>query len=538
MPEPEYGDGRAGWATPVAVASAVLFLASAGVATRLAYDPAAAGVRLAQLLIGFGVCGVLLVGRLWVFTGVGYVATLLALGLGFWARFANPDAAAVMAGALVILLPLQAGGVLLAHLRGRRLEAELLGAAWALSVWLLILTGERSAWLAAGAGAVAAVLCSRPAGPARRVWLWGGAGGAARGAVVYVALLAGPPELLNYTPLLGDEIAGRAALWRQMLGLAADYRFTGSGLGMTALVASSYLFLLHVPLFHHAHNTLIQIVLEQGVAGGVGFGGMAVAAAGMACALAGRADRTLRVLGACGLAAVVIAVAHGLLDSELYASAWVPVFFLPFGYCGGAQVYAWRNTPRLPTRVDGRRWVLRRLGAVAAVVVVGLGLWGALGGRAAWYANLGALAQTQAELSVYHWPDWGFQDQVRRDPGVDLEPAMAYLRAALAVDPANVTALRRLGQIALAREEYAAAHAYLLAAYAAQPQDRAVRQYLGESYALAGDASDAARLWQSIDVTHGQLGLRQGWYQALGDSRHQQCMQEAIELYERGLAPP
>jgi hypothetical protein len=474
----------------------------------------------------------------WVFAGVGYAATGLALTLGLWAGFAESNAAAAMAGALVALLPLQAGGMLLAHLQGRHLAVKLLGSAWALSAWLLLLTGERSAWLAVVVGAGAALVGGRVPGWAR----WLRLGAAVVGAVLlggYGLLLVEPPALLAHAPLLGADLADRAVLWRQMIGLAADYRFTGSGLGMTSMVASSYLFLLHVPLYYHAHNTPIQIVLEQGSVGALGFAGMAAAAAWMACRLAGREERTLRVIGACGLAAVVATVAHALLDAELYASVWVPLFFLPLGYSWAGQAYAGRSTLSLLYGHGARRRrMTRRASAAAGVVVLAVGLWAALSGRAAWYANLGALAQTRAELSVFRWPAWGIQDQVRRAPAVRLEPAITYLRAALALDPANVTALRRLGQIALARGEVAAAHQYLLAAYAADPTDRAVRQLLGESYALAGEASDAVRLWQSIDVSRGQLGLRQFWYQSLGDADSQLRIQEAIRVYERGLAPP
>ena len=533
----------AGWLSLLSVWAAGLFLVSAVASTLIAYDPPAAGLRLASLLLGLGICGLLVLagcrGWAWVFTGVGYAATLVSLLLGIRSRFVGPNEMAVAAGALALLLPLQAGSLLLAHLRGQRLGVALLGSTWVLCAWLLILTGERTAWLAVVVGVITAVLYgSRLPMRLRRTWQWTGVGWIGVLAIlgaVYVSLLLGSPVPTKIALALPTEIAERAALWQQMLGLVGDYRFTGSGLGMTAMVASSYLFLLHVPLYYHAHNTLIQIALEQGAPGVAAFVGMAVGAAGLARDVAMQQDRRLRVVGTCGFAAVAVGVAHGLLDSELYASVWAPLFFLPLGYGWAAYAYARQSALRFTALGS---FHLRVLGIAALTVVTGLGLWTGLGGRAAWYANLGAVAQTRVELSVYHWPEWGWQDQVRRLPAGNLEPALGFLQAALAEDAENLTALRRLGQIALSRGEYSLAQRFLLAAYLAHPQDRMVRQLLGECYALDGALSDAAQMWQSIDVTHDQLGLRQAWYKALGNSRYQQRMQEAIELYERGHAPP
>src|SRR5439155_1556325 len=84
-----------------------------------------------------------------------------------------------------------------------------------------------------------------------------------------------------------------------------------------------------------------------------------------------------------------------------------------------------------------------------------------------------------------------------------LAPAIAHYRAALALDPANVTANRRLGQIELSRDEQQAAREHLGAAYAAAPGERATRQLLGESYAIAPDVDRAAALWRALDVSQG-----------------------------------
>ena len=106
---------------------------------------------------------------------------------------------------------------------------------------------------------------------------------------------------------------------------------------------------------------------------------------------------------------------------------------------------------------------------------------------------------------------------MRRSPDVNLAPAIARYRAALALDPDNVTANRRLGQIELSLGQYPAARRHLEAAYTAAPNQRATRQLLGASYALEGETERAAALWRTIDVSQGQLELRQWWYHQIGE---------------------
>lgn len=151
------------------------------------------------------------------------------------------------------------------------------------------------------------------------------------------------------------------------------------------------------------------------------------------------------------------------------------------------------------------------------------------GTRALFQANLGALLQTRAELSAYRWPTYPLQDALRRQapaapPPVDLTPAIARYRAALALDPGNVTANRRLGQIELSLGDYPAAQAHLEAAYRAAPHQQATRQLLGESYAIAGRAAEAAGLWATVAgpqwraaAGRQSLELRAWWYTTIGE---------------------
>jgi hypothetical protein len=85
-------------------------------------------------------------------------------------------------------------------------------------------------------------------------------------------------------------------------------------------------------------------------------------------------------------------------------------------------------------------------------VIVGVGLPLLLavllpGAPARWEANLGAVLQTRAELGLYHWPEWSFQDQVRvHAAGTSGACRSAVFITALKIDPTQPTAHRRSAQ--------------------------------------------------------------------------------------------
>ncbi len=145
--------------------------------------------------------------------------------------------------------------------------------------------------------------------------------------------------------------------------------------------------------------------------------------------------------------------------------------------------------------------VLRHLSFVALIVmallVLGL-VWERGAVLGAGYANLGALAQARAELSDYHWPD-RLPEQVRKDG--DLSSAMTYFEQALQYDPAEPTANRRLGAIALARGENDRALSYLVAALRAETQSPATWRLLANAYAALGRKTEACQIVEQARVS-------------------------------------
>ncbi len=331
--------------------------------------------------------------------------------------------------------------------------------------------------------------------------------------VVYLALTIGLAVTL--TPLgtwLWNEGGGHWQVARDSFDLASDYPFTGIGLGAFTMAYSSYVLLVHVPHTIHAHNLFLDLWLEQGLLGLLAFIGLII----------------VGVLNSPGsrwrfaaLASLGVMCLHGLLDDPFYGygGGAIPFVLIPLGVLG--------REAALPRKRRLAWWTPALAGVVGLMGLLVL-LWPPT--RALREANLGALAQTQAELAVYEWPRYSFQDQLRRDGIVDLEPAITHYQNALALDPLNPTAHRRLGQIALARGEYAQARQHLEHAYVRAPAQFATRVLLGELYALDGDTTRAAALWRGIDPQTGSLETRRWWYEFLGDQERLKRINQAERM--------
>jgi len=317
-----------------------------------------------------------------------------------------------------------------------------------------------------------------------------------------------------------------------MLAQIGDYPFTGSGLAATMMVDATYFRLLHVGFIPHAHNLFLQIAVEQGLIGLAAFVSILAAAfyGLLRAAGAGRGQGgAIRLFALAGIASLVAQCVHGLVDTGVYAARIAPMMFVPLAFA--LAVAKVEVEVKAEVKV-GPAWFL----ASALVLLLATALLPPV--RAQFQAQLGAVSQTRAELSIYRWPEWPIQDALRRplldapNP-VELGPASVRYRAALALDPTNVTANRRLGQIELSRGEEAAARQHLTAAYDAAPDQPAVRQLLGESYAISGQVAQAAGLWRTLDLSAGQIDIRAWWYDHLGQSQQAAWIRQAASQAQR-----
>ncbi len=401
----------------------------------------------------------------------------------------NPN---VVGGALAALLPL-----LVYALRRARIRPWISSALVAFTILALLLTQTRGAWLSLILVIAAWIgwrfITARTANRRRAHMIW-----FATIVVMGLAVIA----VLALTPL-GDRLldlgGDRRNIWRNSIDLLSDYPVTGLGLAGFEMAYSTYSLLTHVGHTMHAHNLWLDIWLNQGMFGAIALAGMVLNAVWP------RPSSTWRIPA---LLALGVMLLHSLVDDPYYGygGAALPLLFIPLGLLA-------RPAEDLANGAALRQLKFQPAFTVwsAAIVVLGVSIITPQG-HALIEANMGALSQMQAELSVYHWPETPIQDALRRPGATDLTDAMWHYRAALEFDPANVTAHRRLGQIELARESYDTACQHFAAAFEVNPFQRATRQLLGECDALNGRPESATALWRSIDMGEGQLASRYYWY--------------------------
>ena len=542
--------------TPI-VMGILIFLITALVGVWAAPDRSAALNRFALFIVGVALIGGITWGakrNVETTLGVlGLVCSFLAVGLtvhylltvnwaeneitrfpflqqiGLWLNSYNQELSElqnlhknITGGLLVILFPFSLGGTIWAWSRNYKFVAI-----FSLGMLLVILLGlimsiSRGAWLGFGFGTIYGAYFYWRFGKGSRSRLkWVGDFIILTSILLLCygfLLIVTEPQYKEYlNRIMGDSVFSRADLWLDSLPLIQDYWYSGSGLGSTTMVYSSYVLLLHVPYLAHAHNLFLQIALEQGIPGLITFVFLIIFTIWGLSYAARNGNSLIRLFCALTTASIAGLVIHGMVEAGIYAHQLVPVMFLPFGFAI-ALISIIGDTHVSATSSVSNPSLVHRIaiigGLAPSLIIVLLFLWP--GSSATLQANLGAVAQTRAELAIYHWPEWPIQDELRRNQAIDLTPAINHYKTALSINPDNLTALRRLGQIEISLGNYDAAQHYLEAAYRVAPDQRATRQMLGEIYAINGNVPEAIDLWQPLDLRQGQLDARQWWYYHIG----------------------
>jgi tetratricopeptide (TPR) repeat protein len=282
------------------------------------------------------------------------------------------------------------------------------------------------------------------------------------------------------------------------------------------MLYSTYVLLLHVGHTNHSHNLFLDVAIEQGLFALLvllWIGGLFAGAAWRA--LSGPRQKGRAAMAAAALSLAVI-LFHGLVDDALYGSRAVLLLFVPLAF---AVPFLQR-----PARKGWQRW-LYVLPLVLLVLALDMILRGPL--LSLVYSNLGAVHHSQAELSVYSWPEYPVQDAVRRQ--VDLSRPVAEFERALELDPDNATANRRLGMIELSRGEYDSALGYLEAAHVAEPGSMTTQQLLGEALIVTGRLEEGQALWAGVSNEVGQLTRRFHWYRYIKDQERMEWIRQAID---------
>lgn len=291
----------------------------------------------------------------------------------------------------------------------------------------------------------------------------------------------------------------RLVLFRNTLYLLGDYSLTGIGLGdVFAMIYSRYQLLIQVPYITYSHNLFLAVGLSLGVLGLAALAWLLV----VFYRYVGRVERRqpATLFRASWLGVTVIFV-HGLVDAPQFsAPGWtMPMLFALLGLTVAI------GQSRYNVEARNTTWSYRRRLALGGLLLAGLVIWRQpLAG--AWYANLGSIYQTRAELTP------GL-DQAAREAA--LARAGHYFEQALRWEPRQPTANRRLGMLALNREVFEISITYLERAYRQEPGNQATLKALGYAYLWTGQLDQSEPLLRQLDDQDElveELGNWQRWW--------------------------
>ncbi len=258
------------------------------------------------------------IGGLPVASKLSFVPSLNARLPQVLATSVNPN---VMAGALVLLLPLALALLLYAWPRLRWFARALAILAGAAMLVVLVLTQSRGAWLGiiAALGVLVALRW-------RRGWLALPLATVAAGLVAWQIGFGRVADAMLASQALGGADQ-RVEIWSRALYMLQDFPFTGVGMGSFRQAANLlYPFFLAGPdaEIPHAHNLFLQVGVDLGVPGLVAWLALLI----LVCVCAwlvyrrGRRQRDtmLTALGAGLLASQAALVVHGLTDAATWGT--------------------------------------------------------------------------------------------------------------------------------------------------------------------------------------------------------------------------
>jgi putative inorganic carbon (HCO3(-)) transporter len=243
----------------------------------------------------------------------------------------------------MLLLPLLLGCAAGCWQSGRRVLAGALLLAALPALLTLVLTRSRAGWMGLAAATLALLLAF--------VWLKSGPRG--RKALIVAVALAfsiavilaavGLPRFLasaeaGATIATPDDAAltleARAEIWSRALYALQDFPFTGVGLGAFRRVVNVLYPLFLVPPdadIAHSHNMFLQVGVDLGLIGLVGYGALLLIAGVTTWQVASHADGFERYIALGALGAVVGLHVYGLADALALGSKPSVVFWIVLG---------------------------------------------------------------------------------------------------------------------------------------------------------------------------------------------------------------
>jgi hypothetical protein len=409
---------------------------------------------------------------------LGQVTSAWSPAVAAWRPFPN-SLATLFAAAVPLAIGLATG----------RSDVRLRGWAGAAAAGMavaLLLTASRGAWLAETL-VLALAMGVVGVGPDRgRRRILPIAAGVVLAAATGLSLLAAHQAFdgMEAWPVAWLDRADRQAIQGHALALVGDFPIAGVGLGDAFESAlARHALLIDVPFLTYGHHLLLDVWLEQGLLGLLAL--VTLAAAVVASATTGE-DAALGAGFRGAYLGVVALLLHGIADARQVVDGWT---WLPlFGLLG-----------LMAARLGARRAGASPSLAVALTpaisgIAVAVWIWPV---GAAWHVNLGGLAELGAATSSSR--------------GDSLAAGEAHYVAALAADPQNATAHRRLGLLATARDQPAAALLHLETAAQRSPRSWPTRKALGLAYVWAGRQAEAEGCLRSLGDVEGVASELEAW---------------------------
>jgi len=237
--------------------------------------------------------------------------------------------------------------------------------------------------------------------------------------------------------------------------------------------------------------------------------------------------RSLPLFRAAWLGVTVIFV-HGLTDAPQFsAPGWsMPMLFALLGLSvtiGRRAMFQAQEgwSPSEPSPRIHLGWTLATIAAIG-LIVTGVAFWRPI--ASLWYANLGAVYQTRADLSP-HLNEY--------DREVASDKAIVYFANALDLNQSQVVANRRFGLMALDKQIFDVAVTYLERAYRQEPLNQATLKALGLAYLWTGQLDSANNLLSQLDDQNdiaSELGVWHWWW---GTQDRDDLSQNAAEMQRR-----
>lgn len=311
-----------------------------------------------------------------------------------------------------------------------------------------------------------------------------------------------------------ESMLSRVTLYREGWDLLPDFFLFGGGLGSFPGLFSRYAIGIQVPLYTHAHNFFLDLILGQGVLGVVAYLAVILMSGRKIIAALIRGGSQGWYLEGAVLLALAAPLLHGIVDDPLYASPTAFLLFLPAGVAAQIDLQSDKlvQKGRLPNKSPwsmpsaAMAWL-----AIATILGVGIGFaaWRPL--AATVLANVGAVRMSRSELQG--WPErasYAWTDKT------ELLAIRETFKHAINLDPGNRTAHHRLGLLDVESRQFEEAAAHLEQALARRPPHRAIRKELGLTLIWLGRYDEAASILATVPGTISELRVYSWWWGTQG----------------------